>query len=106
LVLEESNLFPETVTATSRALFLNFGDAEALYAMRAIGQLRKAGIKVELYPSNAKIGKQFQYADKRGIPYAVIVGAEEIANNEFAVKDLASGEQTKVSLEELKNRLQ
>ncbi|HRB71435.1 MAG TPA: histidine--tRNA ligase [Flavobacterium sp.] len=106
LVLEELNLFPETVTATSRALFLNFGDAEALYAMRAIGQLRKAGIKVELYPSNAKIGKQFQYADKRGIPYAVIVGAEEIANNEFAVKDLASGEQTKVSLEELKNRLQ
>ncbi len=105
LVLEELNLFPETVTATSRALFLNFGDAEALYAMRAIGQLRKAGIKVELYPSNAKIGKQFQYADKRGIPYAVIVGAEEIANNEYAVKDLASGEQRKVSLEALKNML-
>ncbi|HRB72593.1 MULTISPECIES: histidine--tRNA ligase [unclassified Flavobacterium] len=106
LVLEELNLFPETVTATSKALFLNFGDAEALYSMKAIMQLRKAGIKVELYPSNAKIGKQFQHADKRGIPYAVIVGAEEIESNQFALKNLGSGEQQKVSLEELKTILQ
>lgn len=102
LVLEELNLFPETVNATSKALFLNFGDAEALYSMKAIGELRKAGIKVELYPNNAKIGKQFQYADKRGIPYAVIVGEEEITNSEYAVKDLASGEQRKVNFEALK----
>lgn len=106
LVLEELNLFPETVTATSKALFLNFGDAEALYSMKAIMQLRKAGIKVELYPNNAKIGKQFQHADKRGIPYAVIVGAEEIESNQFALKNLGSGEQQKVSLEELKTILQ
>ena len=105
LVLEELNLFPETVTSTSKALFLNFGDAEALYCMKAITQLRRAGIKVELYPDNTKIGKQFQHADKRGIPYAVIVGGDEMANNQFALKDLASGEQKKVSLEELKEIL-
>ncbi|WP_313804541.1 histidine--tRNA ligase [Flavobacterium sp.] len=105
LVLEELNLFPETVTSTSKALFLNFGDAEALYCMKAISELRKAGVKVEMYPDNAKIGKQFQHADRRGIPYAVIVGGDEIANNQFALKDLASGEQKKVSLEELKEIL-
>jgi len=105
LVLEELNLFPETVTSTSKALFLNFGEKEALYAMKAIMQLRKAGIKVEMYPDNAKIGKQFQHADKRGIPFAVVVGEEEIANQQYALKDLASGEQKKVSLDELKELL-
>jgi len=105
LVLEELNLFPETVTSTSKALFLNFGQEEALYAMKAIMQLRKAGIKAEMYPDNAKIGKQFQHADKRGIPFAVIVGDDEIANNQYALKDLASGEQKKVSLDELKELL-
>ncbi|ESU29193.1 histidyl-tRNA synthetase [Flavobacterium limnosediminis JC2902] len=105
LVLEELNLFPETVTSTSKALFLNFGQEEALYSMKTISQLRKEGIKVEMYPDNAKIGKQFQHADKRGIPFAVIVGGDEIANNQYALKDLASGEQKKVSLEELKELL-
>ena len=105
LVLEELSLFPETVTSTSKALFLNLGQDEALYSMKAITQLRRAGIKVEMYPDNAKMGKQFQHADKRGIPYAVIVGGDEIANNQFALKNLVSGEQKKVSLEELKELL-
>jgi len=105
LVLEELNLFPETVTSTSKALFLNFGQEEALYAMKAIMQLRKKGIKVEMYPDDAKIGKQFQHADKRGIPFAVIVGADEITNSQYALKDLASGEQKKLSLDELKELL-
>ena len=96
LVIEELGLFPETVLATSKALFLNFGDKEALYAMQAIGKLRQAGIKVELYPDNTKIGKQFQHADKRGIPFAILVGEEEMSANEFTLKNLASGEQQKV----------
>jgi histidyl-tRNA synthetase len=106
LVIEELNLFPETVTSTSKAIFLNFGIAETKYAMKAITVMRKSGIKVELYPDNVKIGKQFQYADKRGIPFAVIVGDDEMANNLFSLKDLVSGVQEKVSLEELMIRLQ
>ena len=96
LVIEELGLFPNTVTATSKALFLNFGDKEALYAMQAITKLRSEGLKVELYPDNVKIGKQFQHADKRGIPFAILVGEEEMNNNLFTVKNLASGEQQKV----------
>jgi len=101
LVLEELNLFPETVTSTSKALFINYGEKEAFYCMKAIKDLRALGIKVELYPDKAKVGKQFQHADKRSIPFAVIVGDEEMAVNEFSLKNLESGEQKKVSLEEL-----
>ena len=105
LVIEKLNLFPETVTATSKALFLNFGLEEAKYAMKAIAKLRKEGIKVEMYPDATKIGKQFQHADKRGIPFAVLVGEEEMKNKQYGVKNLASGEQQKVSFDALVNLL-
>ena len=101
LVLEELNLFPDTVTETTKALFINFGDKESLYALKAMKQLREAGIKVELYPDTAKIGKQFMHADKRGIPYAVLTGDEEINSNKFTLKDLVSGEQLSVTMDEL-----
>lgn len=106
LVIEELNLFPDTVTATSKAIFINFGDKEALYAMKAIAKLRAENIKVELYPDNTKIGKQFQHADKRGIPFAVLVGEEEMNNQEFTLKNLATGEQQKVNLATLVTLLQ
>ncbi|KIX19879.1 histidyl-tRNA synthase [Flavobacterium sp. 316] len=105
LVIEELGLFPETVTATSTALFLNFGFEEAKYAMKAIAKLRKEGIKVEMYPDATKIGKQFQHADKRGIPFAILVGEEEIKNDLFGIKNLTTGEQEKVNFEELLKRL-
>lgn len=105
LVLEELNLFPETVTEATKLLFVNFGDKESLYAMKAIKELRAAGIKVELYPDAAKIGKQFQHADKRGIPFAVLTGDAEIQNNTFTLKNLTSGEQQNVTLDELKSKI-
>lgn len=105
-VIEELNLFPDTVTESTKVLFINFGDKESLYAMKAVKQLRGAGIKSELYPDSAKVGKQFQHADKRGIPFAVLTGDEEINNNTFTLKNLATGEQEQVSLEMLKNKIQ
>jgi histidyl-tRNA synthetase len=106
LVLEELNLFPETVTETTKVLFVNFGDKEALYAMKAIAALREAGIKAELYPDAAKLGKQFGHADKRGIPFGVLCGDEEIASATYKIKDLASGEQETVDLNGLLEKLQ
>ena len=105
LVIEELNLFPETVTATSKALFINYGDSEAFYAMQAIQKLRTSGIKVELYPDNAKVAKQFQHADKRGIPFAVIIGEQEMASNSYSLKNLDSGEQVLLDFENLKAAL-
>lgn len=102
IVLEELGLFPDEVIAGSRALFVNFGDEESLYALLAIKKLRAAGIASELYPDNAKTGKQIQYAEKRGIPYVVICGDREMAEGNFSVKDITSGEQQTVSFENLR----
>ena len=105
LVVEELNLFPDTVTATSKALFINYGEKEAFYAMKAIKELRNSGLKVELYPDNAKVAKQFQHADKRNIPFAVIVGDQEMNTNTFSLKNLSTGEQVSLDFEGLKKRL-
>jgi histidyl-tRNA synthetase len=105
LVVEELSLFPETVTALSKALFINYGDSEAFYALEAIQKLRSLGIKVELYPESAKLAKQFQHADKRNIPFAVILGEQEIALKSFSLKNLSSGEQVILDFEGLKNAL-
>ena len=105
LVIEELNLFPETVTSTSKALFINYGEKEAFYSMKAITKLRNFGIKVELYPDAVKVGKQFLHADKRAIKYAVIVGETEMNEDKFALKNLVTGEQVSLNFEELKNEL-
>ncbi|HEX9979805.1 MAG TPA: histidine--tRNA ligase [Flavobacterium sp.] len=105
LVAEELDLFPETVTSASKALFINYGDEEALYAMTAIKHLRQAGVKCELYPDNAKAGKQFQHADRRNIPFAVIAGKDEMLQSKYSLKDLNSGEQLLVDLETLQQKL-
>ncbi|HYD90622.1 MAG TPA: histidine--tRNA ligase [Flavobacterium sp.] len=105
LVLEELGLFPDTVTETTKVLFINFGEKEALYAMKAVSKLRQAGIKAEMYPDAAKLGKQFQHADKRGIPFAVMAGDQEMDANLFTLKDLVTGEQKSVDLDELTSEL-
>jgi len=105
LVLEELGLFPETVTSTSKALFINYGETEAMYAMQALTQLRDKGIRAELYPDNAKIGKQFTHAERRGIPYVIIAGETERMAQQFGLKDLVSGAQISVSLAELIDKL-
>jgi histidyl-tRNA synthetase len=102
LVIEELDLFPKTVTTTSKAMFINYGEKEAFYAMKAITALRNSGIKVELYPDTTKVGKQFQHADKRQIPFAVIAGETEMEANVFSLKNLVTGEQIIVDFEGLK----
>lgn len=106
LVIEELGLFPDTVAATSKALFVNYGETEAFAAMQTIQKLRAEGIKVELYPDAVKMGKQLQYADKRGIPFAVIIGAQEIESGKFALKNLVTGEQVVLDYEGLQRELE
>lgn len=105
LVLEELNLFPDTVTTSTQALFINYGEKEAFYALQAIQKLRQDHIKVELYPDAIKVGKQFAYADKRQIQYAVIVGESEMLAGKFGLKNLQTGEQATLSFEDLKAQL-
>lgn len=105
LVLEELNIFPETVSNKVDVLFINFGNKEALFGLKAIKLLREKGFNAELYPDDAKMKKQMTYANRRAIPYVVIVGEEELKNNRFTLKDMNSGEQYKHSLEELLNNI-
>ncbi len=102
LVLEELDLFPKTILTSTQALFINYGNREAQYAMQAIQNLRSFGVKVELYPDALKVGKQFTYADKRNIPFVVICGESEIAQNKFSLKDLQTGEQRLYDFDSLK----
>ncbi len=101
LVMEELGLFPNAVNAASKVMFLNLGESEMDYAFKAVLKLRDLGIRTELYPDAAKMGKQFQYADKKGIPYAVIVGSDEISQQKFTLKHLGSGDQQTVGLDEM-----
>ena len=105
LVLEELGLFPETIAKSTEVMFINFGDKEALFCLKAIKMLRQAGVKAELYPDKITNGKhmkkQMNYANKRSIPFVVLVGDEEMNNSIYTLKNMKSGEQAKVSLEEL-----
>ncbi len=105
LVLEELGLFKSVDLPKPKVLFINFGDAEALYSMKAIAALRTQNIKSELYPDAAKMKKQMNYANKREIEFVVIVGSQEIEKQEYTLKNMVSGSQTKCSLSELVDQL-
>ena len=100
LVLEELNLFPEDASSNVEYLFANFGGEETIEALKLVRELREKGISAELYPEAAKIGKQFTYAEKKGIKNLVFLGEEELKNNSVTYKNLEKGEQTTVSREE------
>lgn len=110
LVLEELGLFPEEATDGVKVFFVNFGDAEASYAMRAISQLRQAGVAAELYPdavtSNKQMKKQMTYANRRDIPFVVLAGTQEIEDKTFTLKNMKEGSQETVTIDQLIQQLQ
>ena len=105
LVLEELQLFPETVSNTVDVLFINFGVDEALYSLKAIKVLRAEGINAELYPDNSKMKKQMNYANKRQISNVVLVGDQELKGGYYTLKNMTTGEQETLTLDALINAL-
>ncbi len=106
LVLEELNLFPETVAKNIDVLFINFGETEALFCLKAIKQLRLNSVNSELYPDAAKMKKQMNHANKRNIPFVVLVGEEELKSDSYTLKNMRSGEQETVTLKDLVSKFQ
>lgn len=105
-VMNDANLFPESINASSSVdlMFVNFGDAEQTYLLPYVAKLRNEGIKVELYPdNNKKLNKQFDYADKKKIPFVCIVGSEEMKNGIFKLKNMQNGEQKELDYAALVN---
>ncbi|HEX6334032.1 MAG TPA: histidine--tRNA ligase [Flavisolibacter sp.] len=103
-VMEEMNLFPEAVHHGTMVLFFNLGDTEARTAFDFVRGLRKRGIASEIYHEASKLDKQFKYAEKKGIPYVVIIGSRELENKTCNVKNIISGDQKEVAFDELYNQ--
>jgi histidyl-tRNA synthetase len=100
-VLEELQAFPKAVQQGSQVLFFNLGTAESRMAHSLLQALREKGVAGELYHEVAKMDKQFKYAEKKNIPFAVIVGSKELEGRSCTVKDLRNGEQKSVSFDKL-----
>jgi len=100
-VLEELNKFPNDIVASTKVLLINFGEKEAIYCLQVLRDLHVAGISAELYPDAKKINKQFEYADKRNIPYVVLIGQDEINKGVLKLRTMASKEEKEMSSSEL-----
>jgi histidyl-tRNA synthetase len=104
-VLMELNKFPDSWAASTKAMFVNFGEEEVKYVLPALDRIRKAGINAELFPDAAKMKKQLNWANKKGIPYIIMAGTEEMKAGKFMLKDMDSGEQILIGEEELIKKL-
>ncbi|HRA11782.1 MAG TPA: His/Gly/Thr/Pro-type tRNA ligase C-terminal domain-containing protein, partial [Chitinophagaceae bacterium] len=102
-VMEELNLFPADIHISTQVLFFNLGETESQKAFELMQQLRKKGISSELYHENVKFDKQFKYAEKKNIPYVVIIGEKELEEGSCGVKKLSTGLQENISFNEFLN---
>jgi len=100
-VMKGLNLFPDASVNSSDVFFVNFGKQEAIFCLKIADQLRKSGLRAEVYPENAKIKKQMKYAHQKSIPIVVLIGEEEMKSNIFSVKNMESGKQENIFLNDL-----
>ena len=105
LVLEELGLFPKDITISTTIMFANFGAIESSYCLPLLKQLRSAGISSELYPQKAKMKKQMNYANTKGVQFVVLVGENEMESGVLTVKDMNTGEQSALNISELIKQL-
>jgi histidyl-tRNA synthetase len=100
-VMEQMNLFPKDQTVSTQVLFVNFGKKEEEFCLPLLENLRKAGIPSELFPSDEKMKKQMNYANRKGIQYVILAGESEIAEGVVTLKNMESGEQFKVEANQI-----
>ena len=100
-VMNQLDLYPKDSILNTKVMFVNFGEKEALYSLDLVARLRAADISAELYPSSDKMKKQMGYANNHNIPYVAIIGETEMSSGTIAVKNMTSGEQNIMSIDEL-----
>ena len=105
MILEELKLFPNELDSSKSFLFLNFG-LELDSILSYVNQLREKNITCELYPANAKIKKQLDYANQKGIDYVIIIGDEEVKSNSFKLKEMKSGDQSSIDISNLLSEIE
>lgn len=104
-VLNALDLYPKEAVSATRLLFINFGEKETAYCLPIAVQARQAGIRTEVYPDKAKMKKQMSYANAKGIAFVALAGENEIAQQKITLKNMVTGEQQLVSVDELIERV-
>ena len=104
-VLNQLDLYPSEVTTVSRVLFINFGEEETDYCLRILAKIRAEGIRGEIYPDAVKMKKQMQYANQKCIPYVALAGETEVKAGKVTLKDMETGFQHLLSVDELVDML-
>lgn len=104
-VMDELKLFPESSFTTTKVLFTNFDTQSEAYSLPLLRQLRQAGISAEMYPDAAKLKKQLDYADRKGIPFVILIGSDEMQTGLLTLKNMQTGEQQKLNFEACANLL-
>jgi histidyl-tRNA synthetase len=105
-VLNALDLYPKDSLNTTQVLFINFGEQETAYCLSIINKVRASGIRAEIYPDSTKMKKQMSYANAKQIPFVVLAGESEIAAQKVTLKNMETGEQQLVTIEELINAIQ
>ena len=105
-VLNQLDLYPQEATSATRLLFINFGEREAAHCLKLASVCRRAGIATEVYPDSVKMKKQMAYANAQQVPFVALVGETEMNEGRIALKDMVSGEQSVLTLDEAIARLQ
>ena len=103
--LEELNLFPKETSVSSKILVCHFDDEAMRFGLKALSTFRKAGIASEIYPDQSKLKKQLDYANKKLIPYTVVIGSDEMQKGMLTFKNMESGEQEKLTIEQIIQKL-
>lgn len=104
-VLNQLDLYPKDALQTTQLLFVNFGSQEEAYLLPIVAKVRAAGIRTELYPESCKMKKQMSYADAKKIPFVAIVGETEMAEGKINLKNMLTGEQSMLTIDELIERM-
>ncbi len=104
-VMQELNLFPETLQTGTEVLLASFDAFSLRYAVPLAKKLRAAGIRVEVFADESKIKRKFEYADRKKIPFVIVIGSDEMETGLLTVKDLNTGEQSKLNTEQIIKKL-
>jgi histidyl-tRNA synthetase len=104
-VMEQLNIFPQEIVASTKVMFVNFGEKEEIYCLPLVQKLREEGVNSEIFPESAKMKKQMTYANNKNIPYVILVGDNEMQSGLLTVKDMVTGEQSELKFEELLQKI-
>lgn len=104
-VMEQLDIFPKEIVASTKVMFVNFGLKEEAYCLPLVQKLRQAGINAEIFPESAKMKKQMTYANNKNVPFVILVGENEMTEGALTVKDMVTGDQSKMTFEQLLEKL-